>query len=256
MKEPEPSEKTLNQRSQCFPLPACLTAMALALSVTQGRAQYDRIITPDEMVFQGWGANLQWSAVGAFPGDGQGGYPWTPNWGATPSATVIIPLGGLPAGFNVYNIYEWIPEVNSESYNIVDVLPPIPGIGTQQLIIPQNDQGGWVELELLLPSGPDGYDVWINGSDNPYLQIHYLGFENSPESFDAFRVVQVGVPEPSAFALGLLGGCALFAGSSRRAKTNANRRQGRLSHQQCPRRHLLTPARRPSPGTGRAGLQA
>jgi hypothetical protein len=65
-------------------------------------------------------------------------------------------------------------------------------------------------------SNDGGFGVWINpatGNGAPYLQIPYLGFENTPETFDAFRVVQIDVvPEPSALALGLLGGFALLTG--------------------------------------------
>jgi len=68
------------------------------------------------------------------------------------------------------------------------------------------------------PNLDGGYGVWINpstgNSQYPYLQIHYLGFEGSSESFDAIRVVEV-VPEPSVLALGLLGGFALLAGIRR-----------------------------------------
>jgi hypothetical protein len=52
------------------------------------------------------------------------------------------------------------------------------------------------------------------GNGYPYLQIHYLGFENTPESFDAIRVVQIDAPEPAS--LGLLGVGALGLLSRRR----------------------------------------
>ena len=51
----------------------------------------------------------------------------------------------------------------------------------------------------------------------PYLQIHYLGFENVPESFDAFRVVQIdAVPEPASGMLMLIGGVLMFVRRGRR----------------------------------------
>ena len=73
-------------------------------------AQYDVIVTPDQFIPQTWGGNLLQDTVGDYPGDNAAGYYWTPNFGATPSATIIIPLpGGMPAGAHVYNVYEWDP---------------------------------------------------------------------------------------------------------------------------------------------------
>jgi hypothetical protein len=95
----------------------------------------------------------------------------------------------------------------------------------QYLQDPQNNQGGWLKLGPGPQSDPSldgGYGVWINpstGLGSPYLQIHSIGFESGPESFDAFRVVQIDVvPEPSAIALGLLGALALSGGIARRAR--------------------------------------
>ena len=240
MKEQEALVRIPNQRSQCIWLPALLAALALVASATPARAQYaqyDQIITPNQFIFTGWDGNLQWSTVGAYPGDGPNGYAWTANYSATPSATVLIPLpDGLWAGAHLYRIYELIPSEHSLQWHIVDIAAdgtmlynpnhdPNTGIpwegqfGTdhQYLQDPQSDQGAWLELGPGPQSDPDldsGYWVWINpstGHGAPYLQIHYVGFENSEESFDAFRVVEIDIiPEPSTIALGLLGGFALF----------------------------------------------
>jgi hypothetical protein len=245
MKEQERLKRIPNQRSKCIGLPALLAAAALVASAASARAQYDQVITPDQFLFLNWGANLQWSTVGAYPGDGPNGYAWTANYGATPSASVLIPLPpSLPAGAHGYDIYEWIPFVHSTQWHVVDIAAdgtlninnpnpvpnihiPWPGInGSNQQVLqdPQNDQGGWVKLG----PGPQsdssldgGYGVWlipVPGNPYPYLQIHNLGFENGEESFDAFRVVQIDVvPEPSTIAVGLLGGFALLARVSKPA---------------------------------------
>ncbi len=129
----------------------------------------------------------------------------------------------MPAGWNLYDVYEWIPNVNStQSYEVVNIgadggayedNPPTEpwggqfGTNQQWLSDEQSDQGGWVQLgprPARSPPGeslPNGYEVWIDGNSgkgNPYLQIHYLGFESSPQSFDAFKVVEV--PEPGTLA--------------------------------------------------------
>jgi hypothetical protein len=80
---------------------------------------------------------------------------------------------------------------------------------------------GWVKLGPGPQTDPhldNGYGVWITGGagNHPNLQIHDLGFENGEESFDAFRLVQIDVvPEPAALVIGLLGGLALLARTSR-----------------------------------------
>lgn len=236
-------DNTPNHNSKSTSLLALLAAAALVMSATPALAQYDHIITPDQFQFLTWGGNLAFSTVGAYAGDNASGYGWTANYGNSPSATVIIPLpAGLPAGAHQYNIYEWIPTVNSVQWHVVDVaadgtmvnnpnLDPNTGIpwagqfgsNHQYLQDPQNNQGGWLKLGV----GPQtdstvdgGSGVWINpstgNSQYPYLQIHYLGFEGSPQTFDAFRVVQIDVvPEPSVLTLGLLGGFALLAGIRR-----------------------------------------
>jgi hypothetical protein len=122
MKEEEPLERIPNERSQSIWLPALLTAVTLVASASSARAQYDQVITPDQFLFLNWGANLQWSTVGAYPGDGPNGYPWTANYGATPSASVRIPLPpSLPAGPHGYDIYEWIPTVHSTQLRFVEI---------------------------------------------------------------------------------------------------------------------------------------
>src|ERR1035438_8158967 len=99
MKEQHPLRIISNERSQSIWLPALLAAVALVASASCARAQYDQVITPNQFLFLNWGANLQRSTVGAYPGDGPNGYPWTANYGATPSASVLIPLPpSLPAG--------------------------------------------------------------------------------------------------------------------------------------------------------------
>ncbi len=81
------------------------------------------------------------------------------------------------------------------------------GTNQQWLKNPQNNQGGWVQLGpgpqsdssgdggASSPDGNGGYGVWITSdSGHPYLQIHYSGFENAPESFDALHLVQIDGP--------------------------------------------------------------
>jgi hypothetical protein len=229
-------------------LAALWAASALLASVTGAVAQYDHIITPDQFQFQAWGGNLNFSTVGAYAGDNSTGYGWTANYGASPSATVIIPLpAGLPAGAHMYNIYEWIPSANSAGqYHVIDIaadgtlnnnpnhdpatgIPWVGQFGTDHQYLTSNQDlhpnaGSWVELGPGPQSDPTlggGLNVWINPSTGlgaPYLQIRYSGFENIAESFDAIRVVEVLVPEPSALALSLVGGLALLAGFSRRAR--------------------------------------
>jgi hypothetical protein len=199
MKEEEPLERIPNERSQSIWLPALLAAVALFVSASPARAQYDRTITPDQFLFQTWGNNLQWSTVGAYPGDGPNGYAWTANYSASPSASIIIPLpSGLSAGPHAHDIYEWIPSVHSVSWNLLYIAANgttnnpqlgIPWSGTngsnlQYLQIPQNNQGAWVKLGPGPHSDPSldgGYGVWMNpstGFGNPYLQIHFLGFQS------------------------------------------------------------------------------
>lgn len=232
-----------NKMSKSLSLAALVAAATFVMSATPALAQYDHIITPDQFQFQTWGGNLQFSTVGAYPGDGPNGYGWTANFGASPSATIIIPLpAGMPAGAHPYNIYQWNPSANSTQWHVVDVaadgtmgnnpdhsfatgIPWAGQFGTdhQYLQNPQNNDGGWVKLG----PGPQsdstldgGSGVWMNpsatisGAGYPYLQIHYLGFENAPESFDAIRVVLI--PEPTVFALALLGGFGLLTGLRRK----------------------------------------
>jgi hypothetical protein len=227
MKEQDPLARIPNESSQSIWLPALLAAVALVASASPARAQYDQVITPDQFLFLNWGANLQWSTVGAYPGDGPNGDAWTANYGATPSASVLIPLPpGLPAGAHGYDLYEWIPTVHSTQFRLVEIAdagPLPPGIGEQFLQEQQNNQGGWLKLGPGPQTDPhldNGYGVWITGGagNHPNLQIHDLGFENGEESFDAFRLVQIDVvPEPSTIALGLLGGFALLARVSKPA---------------------------------------
>ena len=121
----------------------------------------------------------------------------------------------------------------SQQWHVVDIAgdgtmnnnPTMPWLGQfgtnhQYLQNPQPTAVGWVELG----PGPqsdstndNGYGVWIDpttGNGNPYLQIHYLGFENQPESFDAIAVVSVGTafptPEPGTLALLAAGGAAML----------------------------------------------
>ena len=118
----------------------------------------------------------------------------------------------------MYNVYEWNPTAHSGGqWHVVDIdadgtwkqqsgphpqRQVFPGAGclapiTNTCKPRRATMGGWVKLG----PGPQsdatldgGSGVWMNpstGNGYPYLQIHYLGFENTPESFDAFRVVQI-----------------------------------------------------------------
>jgi hypothetical protein len=208
-----------------------ILASALGLWAARANAAYDVIVTPDQFIMQDWGGNIQQSAVGAYPGDNAAGYYYTNNFGNSPSATIIIPLpAGMPSGWNQYDVYQWDPSANTTQWHVVDIAgdgtmnanPTMPWLGQfgtnhQYLQNPQNNQGGWVQLgpgPQSDSSNDGGYGVWINptsGNGNPYLQIHYLGFENSPESFDAIRVVQFPqVPEPGTLALLAAGGAAVL----------------------------------------------
>lgn len=202
---------------------ALLAMAALAMVTAPAMAVYDVIVTPDQFNFQTWGGNLSYDTAGAYPGDNAAGYGYTNNFAASPSATIIIPLpAGMPSGWNAYNVYQWNPTAHSTQWHVVDIAgdgtmntnPTEPwagqfGTNHQYLQNPQNNDGGWVKLG----PGPQsdstldgGSGVWMNpstGNGYPYLQIHYLGFENAPESFDAIRVVEV--PEPSIAAMLLLG---------------------------------------------------
>jgi hypothetical protein len=245
MKEQEALVRIPTLRSQRLWLPALLAALALVASGTPARAQYDCIITPNQFIYLGWDGNLQHDTVGSSTQDG---YYWTANYSATPSAIIIIPLpGGLPSGWHQYDVYEWDPNIHRGTpegigqWHVVDIAadgtmnnnPTMPWAGQfgtdhQYLQNPQNapvGASGWLKLGPGPQSDSNldgGYGVWINpttGNGAPYLQIHYLGIEITPETFDAFRVVQIdAVPEPSVFALGLLGGFALLAVISRCAK--------------------------------------
>jgi hypothetical protein len=211
-------------------------ASALGLWTVPANALYIATVTPDQFNFQTWGGNILSDTTGAYPGDTAAGYKYTNNYGASPSATIIIPLpAGMPSGWNQYDIYEWVPNVHSGGqYHVVDIAgngtmtnsPSEPWVGQfgtnhQYLQTNQSNQGGWVELG----AGPQsdstndgGKGVWMSpnsgdpGGGYPYLQIHYLGFENTPESFDAFRIVPVGtpVPEPGTLALLAAGGAAVL----------------------------------------------
>ncbi len=213
-------------------------------TVRANAAPYIATITPDQFIMQTWGGNISQSTSGAYAGDNASGYWYTNNYGNSQSATIIVPLPpGMPSGWNQYDVYEWDPNANSTQWHVVDIAgngtltnsPSEPWVGQfgtnhQYLQNPQSNQGGWVELG----SGPQsdstndgGYGVWMNpnsgdpGGGYPYLQIHYLGFENAPESFDTIRVVPVGtpVPEPGTLALLAAGGAAvvLLVRSRRRA---------------------------------------
>lgn len=211
-------------------------------------AAYDVIVTPDQFNPQTWGGNLSQDTVGAYPGDNAAGYYFTNNFGNSPSATIVIPLpAGMPAGAHVYNVYEWDPSAHTTQWHVVDIaadgtlnnnpdhsqatgIPWSGAFGTnhQYLQNPQDgagmNLGNWIELGPGPQSDPSldsGSGVWINpstGHGSPYLQIHYLGFENAPESFDAFRVVQIdAVPEPASGLLIFLGGVLTIGWRSRRS---------------------------------------
>jgi hypothetical protein len=234
----EHKERNTNPKSKSILLVALLGASALVMSAPGAFAQYDQVITPDQFQFLTWGGNLAFSNVGAYAGDNATGYGWTANYGNSPSATIQIPLPvGLQSGWHQYNVYQWVPNVNSVQWHVIDIAadgtmnnnPTMPWAGLfgtdhQYLQDPQANDGGWLKLgpgPQSDPSNDGGSGVWINpttGNGAPYLQIHYLGFEGTPETFDAVRVVQIDVvPEPSTLALGLLGGFALLT-SIRRAK--------------------------------------
>jgi hypothetical protein len=210
-------------------------AFVLGLSALPASAAYDVIVTPDQFVPQTWGGNLLQSTTGAYPGDNAAGYYYTNNYGNTPSATIVIPLpSGMPSGAHEYDVYEWDPSAHTTQWHVVDIAADgtlnnnndhsqatgIPwggafGTNHQYLQNPQDgagmNLGGWVKLGPGPQSDPtldSGDGVWINPSTGlgaPYLQIHYLGFENAPESFDAFRVVQIDTPEPASGLLLLFG---------------------------------------------------
>jgi PEP-CTERM motif len=220
-------------------------AAALVLSTVGAFAGYDVTITPDQFNFLTWGGNLSFSTVGAYAGDNATGYGYTMNYGASPSATIEIPLpAGLAPGWNLYTIYQWNPIATSQ-YHVINISAdggsvapgPVPGMPwggqfssqNQYLQVNGSPAGAMVELgpgpqspgDANDPAGPGsypypGFNVWINGSasQNPYLQIHYLGFETAEETFDAIRVVQV--PEPTTLALSLLGGFGLLGAIARR----------------------------------------
>jgi hypothetical protein len=229
----EHKERTTNPKSKSILLVALLGAAALGISASGAYAQI--IITPNQFTTSSWN-NLTTSTAGTpYPGDPGFGYYQTSNYGASPSALINIPLTGLTPGWNLYNIYEWNPVVTSQ-YHVVNIInngigygtSVVPGepwagqFGTQQQYLQVNGApaGQWVELGPGPQADPalGNQEVWINGSGAPsYLQVHYLGFENSLETFDAFKVSQVVVPEPSSLALALLGGFALLT-NIRRAK--------------------------------------
>src|ERR1035438_1508894 len=227
----EHMENKTHPKSKSILLVALLGAAALVISVPGAFAQYDHVITPNQFIPQTWGGNLLTDTAGAYPGDPGGFYYWTPSFFNSQSATMIIPLpAGLQSGWHQYDVYEWIPALHNGSpegsgqWHVVDIagdgtmnnnntMPWAGQFGTthQYLQDPQNNGGGWLKLgpgPQSDSSNDGGQGVWINpttGNGAPYLQIHYLGFENTPETFDAFRVVQSPfVPEPSALALGLL----------------------------------------------------
>ena len=223
----------------------CPLALACALGlwvVPVNAAPYIATITPDQFIIQTWGSNILSDTADAYAGDTgtittssgtSTGYYYTNNYGNSPSATIIVPLpAGMPSGWNAYDVYEWVPNVHSGGqFHVVDIAadgtmnanatePWVGQFGTnhQYLNANQADQGNWVELgpgPQSDSSNDGGYGVWINpstGNGNPYLQIHYLGFENTPESFDTIRVVPVGtpVPEPGTLALLAAGGGAVL----------------------------------------------
>jgi hypothetical protein len=239
-------------RGSLFGLSVGALAVGIAaFAVPAQAAPYDVIVTPDQFVVQTWGANISQDTAGAYPGDNASGYYYTESYGNTPSGTIVIPLpAGMPSGAHQYNIYEWNPDAHrgnpegNGQWHVVDIAgdgtlnnnpnhDPATGIpwtgafgsNHQYLQNPQNGPvgAGWLKLG----PGPQsdstldgGSAVWMNpstGNGYPYLQIHYLGFENSPETFDAFRIVQVdAVPEPTTMSLAALGGLGLLARRRRR----------------------------------------
>ena len=238
----EHKERNTNPKSKSILLVALLGAAALGISASGAYAQI--IITPDQFTTSSWNNLLTSTAGTPYPGDPGFGYYQTSNYGASPSALINVPLTGLTPGWNLYTIYEWNPVVTSQ-YHVLNVINNGIGYGTQVvpgepwagqfstqqewLNVNGSPAGGWVRLgsgaqspgDASDPAGPGtypypGYNVWINGSGTPsFLQFHYLGFENSLQTFDAIMVVPV--PEPSTLALGLLGGFALLT-AIRRAK--------------------------------------
>jgi hypothetical protein len=222
-------------------------ASVLALWTVSANAAYDVIVTPDQFNFLTWGGNLSFDTAGAYPGDSATGYGYTNNFGASPSATIEIPLpAGMESGWHQYDVYQWDPNVHSTQWHVVDIAgngtmgpsasePWAGQFGTNHQYIqnPQSNQGGWVQLgpgPQTDSSNDGGYGVWMNPTSGeggaPYLQIHYLGFENTPESFDAIRVVQIdAVPEPGTLALLAAGGAAvlLLIRRRRRAQVIARR---------------------------------
>ena len=230
----EHKERNTNPKSKSILLAGLLAAVALGMSASGAYAQI--ITIPNQFTITTGGGNITQSAAGTpYAGDGAFGYYQTSNFGNSPSALINVPLVGLAPGWNLYNIYEWNPVVTSQ-YHVVNVInngigygtSAVPGepwagqFGTQQQYLQVNGvpAGQWVELGPGPQSDPSlgGQEVWINGSGAPsYLQLHYQGFENTLETFDAFMVSQVVVPEPSSLALALLGGFALLT-NIRRAK--------------------------------------
>ncbi len=229
--------------------PVLTLACVLGLWAVPAYAVYDVIVTPDQFQPQTWGGNLLQDTVGAYPGDNAAGYYYTNNFGNSPSATIIIPLpAGLPAGAHVYNVYQWDPSAHTTQWHVVDIaadgtlnnnpdhsqatgIPWAGQFGTnhQYLQNPQDGAGKNLGDWLKLGPGPQsdatldgGSGVWINpstGNGYPYLQIHYLGFENAPESFDAIRVVQIDgvVPEPASGLIMLVGGVLMAVRRRRRS---------------------------------------
>ncbi len=189
----------------------------------RAHAQYDVIVTPDQFQVQTFGTNISQSTADAYPGDNAAGYYWTPNYANAPSGTIVIPLpAGMQPGWHQYAVCQWDPNVHSQQFYVVDIgadggplydKPPSEpwygqfGTNQQWLKNPQNNQGGWVQLGpgpqsdssgdggASNPDGNGGYGVWITSdSGHPYLQIHYLGFESAPQSFDAVHIVQIDGP--------------------------------------------------------------
>ena len=194
----------------------------------RAHAQYDVIVTPDQFIAQDpWSNNLFKDTVDAYQGDNSHGYYWTSNYFPySPSGTIKIPLpAGMPSGWHQYAVCEWDPKVHSQQFFVVDIAadgtvsntihagePWAGNAGTNQQWL-QNDQGnqanlgGWLQLGPGPQSdsssdnaygGASGYGVWMSpdtGNGYPYLYIHLDGnWETSPESFDAFHVVQIDGP--------------------------------------------------------------
>jgi hypothetical protein len=210
-----------------------VVASALGLWAARAHAQYDVIVTPDQFqVVEPWNGQLLQDTAGAYAGDTAAGYYYINDYNDTaPSGTIKVPLpAGMPSGWHQYDVYEWVPTAHSVQWHVVDIAgdgtmntnPTMPWLGQfgtnhQYLADGQNNQGSWLKLG----SGPQsdstndgGYGVWMSpstGNGYPYLQIHDLSFTTSPESFDAFRVVQIdAVPEPGTLALLAAGGGAVL----------------------------------------------